>query len=1651
MSIKLNNELYYNLRDKTRLSKVENTQELVTGSFYTFYNDLLLEIRYDNKIYVYTGYSTQGDHVLELSFLKEELDNDTIEDVFMYDNILVIISEKGYYRCFMDQLTENVNNTSAEVVYSYNFYRSSEELNYRPYSLLDDMICIKEANDTLVIRSIKTDAYTKTIVFNKNIEGFSFLYEDGLAISFYGEPYHIHVYDFKEERYTQNFTINENINQYEYDIQHQITRIFKFKNSLYYATRSGRIYRSDIKDKLISSMSYRFYQSGSSIDYIKSYGNYITFSNRSNNILIYNTDYDRKEILKNDYLVKSLAISNFIMVVSLYDSIDEDYKKRIIESGVIPEDVNLNPVHKYVMYNPPSIEVLKEKLEYRFDKPEDPLVYINLNIKLAENKLNNFDRSQYRVKFNISHSDNSNVVEESDVKIYKQQGTVKNMYIKIGRKSQWVDNNKLLSLLENGELLYRFTIDNMDNYVTFYNINYPNIGSDFYRHLTDTEVFPDRSPEKSHYDALSEELNIKDIFNGAEDEKVISLLSNLVNEKVIYPSSNLRIDSEDMYLDYPDYDPRRYIDLSNEYPNGQLDTNVINSDVYFDGLKIFKNDILQKDNFDGSVNVYLNHLAMKKYMNDKNYEYTIHDRKLSKHDNFIISNKSRSLYQTEKLMVKHTVTNDYENQTSLLPTKGILLSNTRVNQFKIQNIRVYVKVYNTTENGNEYYHRLNPRNFNLWIDKEYNMLRVAVYGIQIPEGSTLMIMDNGLTNNVILYDKLNYIKRDIDSLPIVEVGPQGELLTELSRRTEDVEVIVDGLTLIPGRDFHVMNTPNDPDIPSLVAFRNVIPNTSKVEITLLNENSSDVYYFKRPAVDTTNVFVLPDDKRIFTNNIYQNDPYKDINLLKDSNEDVITKENVVREYELLEPLEKNVDYTLTMRGQLPIDIDHLNITSNGTTKSIAEIQSSSYDEDTKTYQVKFKLEDLGEGYNTSLVIRKTQESTRDVKIDWIKLKKESHSTRLWESFSQGPEFKNKALNFEVFVNNKKIPNNYVTVLNSKAIKISEISGYALNNVMIRFNFSYDEMLQRIIDNYKYKTIDVNEDRYHDDSIADIKSPFDVLTSNKQAKTLGSLLVIQLVNSGKNILDCNVDNLPVDVNLNTDIIENSYIRKNINLDMNRTNLVKTINKISDYVNEILDVNKNNENLLLNSNNPSFYVMNNRNLLKSTDDFKTNEFNAELWAYRGFSDENLKNVFKDGKSYTIFFDLTSINKNTGGEVKYPQYGIALYDFDKRETIGTSVINDINFPENEEKSMSLYVSREKYPDNLGILFYTGVNSTDGNDKIPQVSRFRNMRIFEVYDDGLYTPAPEDKVHSQYPYSKIDDYNRYFENKESIKDVHIKNNDIYLDFKVDESLLERNKKYTFSFYARNKSKEDVRFINEDLDMNFLIKKDEFKAYVDYIFIDEDMNVNDLLSRSKFIQESDEKDIHLDLFGFKLEKGLNKTEYLPNINDLEGGDLLSNIFNIDEKDNSNLLSLNEDFKIDMYNKEEDYIDFNNIDTYNLDNNEFYTLSMDVKVEEINDLSTKSLYSGYIDKDGNYTSAKNVYYLPLDKNKLNKTFRAYFIYYLRDIKNIKSFVVRSGYSKEQSSKNDMKFSKFKLEKGKIATPYSKAVNTVENIIIDPEI
>lgn len=1390
MSLKMNENLYKELQNKARLSKIETNNNLQTGSHFTFYKDNLIEIKYNNKIYVYPQYGVKNEAALILDFLKESLDTDVIKDVFVYNDVLIVIGKNYIHTAFLNQLEENLTDLEGnnEYIYQNNSIMCSEEMEYRPYSLEEEFLAYKDSSDTIVVVNLKeNNKEIKKCNFDYIIEDFSLTNKEILAISFYNHPYYIYLYNIESMLNVQKVKLNENINSYDYDIMYQITRLYKHKGNLYFTTRTGNIYTMRIMNNgFLELKVYNFYPMGSNIDYIKSENDYLIFIGRNNNILFYNFKHKRKEFLTVNHLVKSMAVSNFISVISLFDNIDEDYKSRIIESGVIPEDVELNEIQILVMYNPPNIEIIDEKLEYRFDDKEDPLVYINLNIQLKQNKINNFDDDNYRVKFNLINSLNENIVEESDVKLFNRPGIQTNMYIKIGRKSEFVDNNYLLKLLENGDFKYNFTLDNLTKNITFYNKFYPNINKDLYDVLTEFKLESNNLPSKNYFDGFEEELKLKDIFHEVEEEKVINLLSNLVNENYFEKNTNLKIDSEDMYLDYPNYNPKNYIDLSNSYPNNQIESNVINSDVYFNGYKLFKFDTLQKDNFDGSVSLYVNHNSLRKFINENEYHKIIKNKNSLDND-FIISNKSRSLYETEKLMFSHKVSNQFENQTSLLPTKGILLPNSRVKNFKIQNIRVYVKINsNSEEENNKYYHRLNPRNYNLWIDKEYEMLRIAIFGLQIPEGSTIMVMDNGLTNNVILYDKLNYIKHDIDSLPIVEVGPNGELLTELDRRTEDVEVIVDGLTLVPNVDFFVMNTPQDPDIPSLVAFRNVIPNNSKVEITLLNSNSSNSYYFSEPAIGTENVFVLPDDNRVFT---YY------------------------------------------------------------------------YDENDK-----------------------------------------------------------KLYNFEIFSNNLKIPNDLITIENSKAISI-DLPKEKLVNVMIRFNFSHNEVLQQILNDYKYKNIDVNENRYHDYSVK-YKNKFDLLTKNKQAKTIGNLIVLQYINSGKNILDCNNDNLDIDVNLNTDIIENTYIKKNINLDMNRTNLIKNIDKVSEQINELIDSNINNENLLLHSNNPSWYIENDRNLLVNSENIELKPNMPGTGSSIKVNDNVWETRTSDNKTFSVYYWLQNNVSYVANELKEKLKNDVTYIFsldvkpnkDLDIVFGTS--NTLlknpaykNLSIKKDKWQKISYSFEwlgKDNDKLSLI----LRNNDKNEDIKLL--YKNIKLEKFDNQNLeFSYAPEDMKPSQYKYSKIDDYNQSFEQKENIKDINIQSLDnLKLKFNIDESLLERNNIYTLSFYARNKSKNKTYFVNENLDIDFEIKDDEFKPYVDYIFIDEEMDIDEEISKSYFIQNEENKDFKLDLFGFKLEKGLKRTKYIPNIKDLQELDLVSNTFNINYESNNNLLNYNKDYEL---------------------------------------------------------------------------------------------------------------------------------------------
>lgn len=1986
MSTILSDNLYYNLNKKTRLSYIEGTAELDENSLVSFYNDKLIELRTDNKLYIYEDYSMREyGYIAYIDVLEDDLKDHKTLNMKVNNNSLIISTNKGYFIMNIENINEHVVNPSNDFTYPYDYFRMDEELDYRPFSINRNKLIIKNTRSSLQIRNLNDNVLNSKLEFKSIIEGFDLISTNEIAISFYNEPYYLHVYDLKAKE-IQKMRINENINGYEYDIQHQITRIYNHPktNELYYSTRSGRLFKSDVVGNKIKTVSERFYQFGSMIDSIEGFDDYIVTIDRNNRVLFYNTVYNRKEIVEIPNTIRSIALSSFLAVI-------------------VPRDID--KVDKLVLYNPPSISILTEKLEYRFDNASDPTVYINLSVKLSENEINNFDNSRYRVKLNVINSEGEYEYENSDVKIYNRQGTKSNMYIRLGKKSEIIDSGYLLKMLNNADFLYQFTVDNIDNYTTFTIKEYPDESSDLYRHITDTEVFETELPIKDHIDGFNDSQKMKDVFHNGDNEYLISLMSNLVNENIIYPNNTLKIDSKDMRLDYPDYDPRRYIDISNEYPSGQKNTDVINSDVYFNGYKVFKNDILQKDNFDGSINVYVNHLALKPYMHPLAYEYMIKNKKLTANDTIIVSNKSKSLYESEKLLFKHVIDNTYENQTSLLPTKGILLPNTRLSGLKIQNIRVYVKVF---KEDNSYYHRLNPKNFNLWIDEEYKLLRVAIYGMQVPEGSELMVMDNGYTNNMIQYNNLNYIKSDIDCLPIVEIGPSGELLTELDRRTEDTEVIVDGLTLIPNRDYYVMNTPNDLEIPSLVVFRNTIPNTAKVEISLFNDNSMDTYYFKEPAIGTGDVFVIPDDKRLFTNNVIFDDPFIKYNVLKDSNVKVSNDNLEIAKYEMMDYFEKDVDYVLTLKGSIGTTNDYIKICNTTEEFELARIKHSDYDSTTGTYQITFKGKVL-DSENTHLSIYNSN-SEETVSIDWIKLKKGVRSTRAWEPFPSEKEFSNKPTNFEIFVNNKKIPNNNAVILNSRAIRIKRPPNNGkLINVMIRFNFSHVNTLQRIMDNYKYKNINVNEDRNHDERSEYITSEFDVITHFKPSKSLGNLQLINLIDSGKNILDCNKQDLPFDIRLGTDVIYNTYIKRNIDLDMNRLNIKPTINKVSDMVNEILDINNINENLILNSNNPSLYISTGKNILNDSLNSKMMPNSSGFGLATQNKDLSWTIESDPDKEVSVYYYLrhkSSINRTSRDMELNNWYTISMdiiTDNDTTIEFGIKSKGIINYYSPNESYLYYDIQKNnrqrihyifKWIDDQIINDIPFIVRTFGKNSKNTIVTYDKMKFSEgINIDDQYTTEERLKHYSEYPFSKKDKYNSDFELQSNIRDIKLKNDEINLGFDLDTSLYESDKSYTLSFYARNKNNSNLRFVNEDLDIDIEIKNNEFKRYTKYLYLSSEMDIDKVMGKFKFISEDD---IYMDLFGFKLEKGLKVTKYNPNIKDLQGGDKISNVVNVNFKDNTNLLDVvKDDYKLNSINFDTDsnnlinnsnfdlinnpnhyplatvptlqggrqytlsadieyrnanpgsqnrvgieikmtfedgstgfrslwrnlkgdndnykgrmsstfktemkriktvtsvilytslieadyvrisnpqleegseatpykpslddikkankveldkivnisdiksknvynikdfgslnnylYYDFDkahgyegpegindtvwkmkkidenatppiypyeyntqmvpikpnevytasvyvkvspdmpdnqririiwydyeetdsslktkvsseltpdnlrewtrlsvtfkntenktfekitplfyaarttigetyftgfqiekssyvtswepnlenkirnaeieglnilkntntevyipttSLDTRNIENNQFYTFSMDVKIDSITDTSTKSLYGGFKLKDGSYSSAMNVYYIPrYDKENL---FRAFFIMYIRDIDSIDSFVFRAGYSPEQSMKNAMTFSRIKMEKGKVATAYSKAANSIENVYLDPEI
>lgn len=198
-----------------------------------------------------------------------------------------------------------------------------------------------------------------------------------------------------------------------------------------------------------------------------------------------------------------------------------------------------------------------------------------------------------------------------------------------------------------------------------------------------------------------------------------------------------------------------------------------------------------------------------------------------------------------------------------------------------------------------YFRRLNPKYYSMDIDYDYNMIKLIINGGNycvdgtnhsideyITEQTEIYIVTNGVNNGLNFYKDLTNTPYDIECIPLTEMDEDGNIFTNIVSRPEDLEIIVDGLTLYPKIDYDIVDLAID-NVPTLIVFRNIIPKTCKIEVNVLNENCNFVRYFKDIvennegkryiSFNDDSLLLIPESFSVYVDNYKQNN--KDMNII----------------------------------------------------------------------------------------------------------------------------------------------------------------------------------------------------------------------------------------------------------------------------------------------------------------------------------------------------------------------------------------------------------------------------------------------------------------------------------------------------------------------------------------------------------------------------------------------------------------------------------------------------------------------------------------------------------------------------------------------------------------------------------------------------
>ena len=312
------------------------------------------------------------------------------------------------------------------------------------------------------------------------------------------------------------------------------------------------------------------------------------------------------------------------------------------------------------------------------------------------------------------------------------------------------------------------------------------------------------------------------------------------------------------YLSFP---------IRSDYARHLYKSDTLVMDIYINGYRLPRSNSQQQYNLEtGALRVDypvrdLQKILTSKQINDL-FDKNISDAACGV--TMIAVVRRKSLISTELLLCSYTVSDTYQNDIEALQGNGIYIpfKTTHTNLTQAQ-LRLFIR-----NKGDNLISRYNPSNYTLTLDLKNKQILVQLLGTtNLGIGSELIIVDSGYLTNTVKYVNTNTTYR-MDSLPLVYFDSDNNIYNGLTAKAEDLDVMVNGLTLIPDKDYTVIE-PTLINTPTMLIFKNYIPVDSTIEVNYLPENCQRVVTWSKPAVGTTNKFSLDDERNVFVKGTFE--------------------------------------------------------------------------------------------------------------------------------------------------------------------------------------------------------------------------------------------------------------------------------------------------------------------------------------------------------------------------------------------------------------------------------------------------------------------------------------------------------------------------------------------------------------------------------------------------------------------------------------------------------------------------------------------------------------------------------------------------------------------------------------------------------------